>query len=65
VLQGESPATIHDEDVGQDAILPYIAADFHRTAQVTFQNPYSSLNPRKTVRDIVSVPAHPHHPLVN
>jgi oligopeptide/dipeptide ABC transporter ATP-binding protein len=43
-------------DVGQDGILPYIAADFHRTAQIIFQNPYSSLNPRKTVRDIVSVP---------
>jgi oligopeptide/dipeptide ABC transporter ATP-binding protein len=42
--------------VGQDAILPYIATDFHRTAQIIFQNPYSSLNPRKTVRDIVSVP---------
>jgi oligopeptide/dipeptide ABC transporter ATP-binding protein len=42
-------------DVGQDGILPYIAADFHRTAQIIFQNPYSSLNPRKTVRDIVSV----------
>jgi len=44
------------EDVGQDGILPYIAADFYRTAQIIFQNPYSSLNPRKTVRDIVSVP---------
>ena len=39
-----------------DGILPYVAADFHRTAQIIFQNPYSSLNPRKTVRDIVSVP---------
>jgi oligopeptide/dipeptide ABC transporter ATP-binding protein len=35
---------------------PLVAADFHRTAQIIFQNPYSSLNPRKTVRDIVSVP---------
>jgi oligopeptide/dipeptide ABC transporter ATP-binding protein len=30
--------------------------DFHRVAQIVFQNPYLSLNPRKTVRDILSVP---------
>jgi len=42
--------------VGRDGISPHTAADFHRTAQIIFQNPYSSLNPRKTVRDIVSVP---------
>ncbi len=29
---------------------------FCQTAQIIFQNPYSSLNPRKTVRQIVSVP---------
>ncbi|MFQ5857665.1 MAG: ABC transporter ATP-binding protein [Anaerolineae bacterium] len=29
---------------------------FHRLAQIIFQNPYSSLNPRKTVRDIIGVP---------
>jgi len=47
VLQGESsPINGH----------PIMATDFHRTAQIIFQNPYSSLNPRKTVRDIVSVP---------
>lgn len=27
--------------------------DFHRIAQIIFQNPYSSLNPRKTVREII------------
>ncbi|TEU22093.1 MAG: ABC transporter ATP-binding protein [Anaerolineales bacterium] len=47
VLQGESPSTNGH---------PLIATDFHRMAQIIFQNPYSSLNPRKTVRDIVSVP---------
>ncbi|MFC2053065.1 ABC transporter ATP-binding protein [Chloroflexota bacterium] len=30
--------------------------NFHRVAQIIFQNPYSSLNPRKTVRDILSAP---------
>ena len=30
--------------------------DFHRAAQIIFQNPYASLNPRKTVRDILDVP---------
>jgi oligopeptide/dipeptide ABC transporter ATP-binding protein len=29
---------------------------FHRLTQMIFQNPYSSLNPRKTVYQIVSVP---------
>lgn len=29
---------------------------FYQRAQIIFQNPYSSLNPRKTVRQIVSVP---------
>lgn len=29
---------------------------FYHIAQIIFQNPYSSLNPRKTVREIVSVP---------
>ena len=46
-LEGESPSSNG---------RPLVAADFHRTAQIIFQNPYSSLNPRKTVRDIVSVP---------
>lgn len=30
--------------------------DYHRVAQLIFQNPYSSLNPRKTVRQILAVP---------
>jgi len=29
---------------------------FYQTTQLIFQNPYSSLNPRKTVRQILSVP---------
>jgi oligopeptide/dipeptide ABC transporter ATP-binding protein len=29
---------------------------YHRVAQIIFQNPYSSLNPRKTVRDIITTP---------
>jgi len=29
---------------------------YHRVAQIIFQNPYSSLNPRKTVRDIITSP---------
>ncbi len=29
---------------------------FREKAQIIFQNPYSSLNPRKTVRDIIAVP---------
>jgi len=29
---------------------------YHQVAQIIFQNPYSSLNPRKTVREIISNP---------
>ncbi|MBI5304474.1 MAG: ATP-binding cassette domain-containing protein [Chloroflexi bacterium] len=29
---------------------------FYRMAQIIFQNPYASLNPRKTVREIIAVP---------
>ena len=29
---------------------------YHQVTQIIFQNPYSSLNPRKTVRDIISTP---------
>jgi oligopeptide/dipeptide ABC transporter ATP-binding protein len=35
---------------------PMDRLSFYRRAQIIFQNPYSSLNPRKTVRQIVSVP---------
>ncbi|MCP4165119.1 MAG: ATP-binding cassette domain-containing protein [Chloroflexi bacterium] len=31
-------------------------APFYQLTQIVFQNPYSSLNPRKTVRDILTVP---------
>ncbi|HHW92825.1 MAG TPA: ATP-binding cassette domain-containing protein [Firmicutes bacterium] len=30
--------------------------EFRKEAQIIFQNPYASLNPRKTVREILSVP---------
>ncbi len=32
--------------------------NYHQVAQIIFQNPYSSLNPRKTVRQIISTPLH-------
>jgi len=36
---------------GQEVRTP-----FYRVAQIIFQNPYASLNPRKTVREIIAVP---------
>lgn len=33
-----------------------VRVPYYRLTQVIFQNPYSSLNPRKTVREILSVP---------
>jgi oligopeptide/dipeptide ABC transporter ATP-binding protein len=32
------------------------SVSYHRVAQIIFQNPYSSLNPRKTVREIIGTP---------
>jgi oligopeptide/dipeptide ABC transporter ATP-binding protein len=39
-----------------DKTSPLAKLGFYRVAQVIFQNPYSSLNPRKTVREIIAVP---------
>ena len=33
-----------------------VRVPYYRVTQIVFQNPYSSLNPRKTVREILSVP---------
>ncbi len=45
LLQGEPFSTRRDK-----------AHRFRQKCQIIFQNPYSSLNPRKTVRDILSAP---------
>ena len=42
------------EDIGQCSQAGLLR--FREKAQIIFQNPYASLNPRKTVRDILSVP---------
>jgi len=41
---------------GKDVAQGLDELTFRRMAQIIFQNPYASLNPRKTVREIVSVP---------
>ncbi len=43
--------TVHVQQRGATVQEP-----FYRVAQIIFQNPYASLNPRKTVRQILSVP---------
>lgn len=64
LFQGHS---ISAEDASQEAVLfdnglalprkePLDRLSFYQTTQIIFQNPYSSLNPRKTVRQIISVP---------
>ena len=64
LFQGRS---IDAKDAAQEAILfdngqqvpehPLLdRLGFYQMTQIIFQNPYSSLNPRKTVRQIVSVP---------
>ncbi|MEW5720798.1 MAG: ATP-binding cassette domain-containing protein, partial [Chloroflexota bacterium] len=39
-----------------DKSTPIERLGFYRVAQVIFQNPYSSLNPRKTIREIIATP---------
>jgi oligopeptide/dipeptide ABC transporter ATP-binding protein len=41
---------------GKEKSTPIERLGFYRVAQVIFQNPYSSLNPCKTIREIVSTP---------
>jgi oligopeptide/dipeptide ABC transporter ATP-binding protein len=64
LFQGHS---INAEDASQEAVLfdnglappkkeLLDRLSFYQTTQIIFQNPYSSLNPRKTVRQIISVP---------
>ncbi len=43
---------VEDKNGKQDSI----EINYHRVAQIIFQNPYSSLNPRKTVREIIGTP---------
>ncbi|NOX62971.1 MAG: ATP-binding cassette domain-containing protein [Chloroflexi bacterium] len=43
-------------DAGRTAGNGAESYSFHRMAQIVFQNPYSSLNPRKTVRQILAAP---------
>ena len=52
-LNGDRVTVVYDHQG-----LPQEAANvkFYRLAQVIFQNPYSSLNPRKTIRDILGTP---------
>jgi oligopeptide/dipeptide ABC transporter ATP-binding protein len=58
---------IDAKDTQQEALLfdngltvpgrqPLGRLSFYQKTQIVFQNPYSSLNPRKTVRQIISVP---------
>jgi oligopeptide/dipeptide ABC transporter ATP-binding protein len=49
-------AVLFDEGVAVAEGKPFTRLGFYQTTQLIFQNPYSSLNPRKTVRQIVSVP---------
>lgn len=41
---------------GKEKSTPTERLGFYRVAQVIFQNPYSSLNPRKTIREIIATP---------
>ena len=49
-------AVILDDAAEVKRSIPPEGLSFYRMTQMIFQNPYSSLNPRKTVRQIVSVP---------
>ena len=47
---------VFDDGLGVPGHKPLSRLGFYQMTQIIFQNPYSSLNPRKTVRQIVSVP---------
>ena len=49
-------AVLFEDRVGTEREVPPEGLSFYRMTQIIFQNPYSSLNPRKTVRQILSVP---------
>lgn len=54
-----SPVSNGTATVAQDrsgAPVAPVQVPYYRLTQVIFQNPYSSLNPRKTIREILSVP---------
>lgn len=52
-LNGDRVTVLYDrQGQPQDAA----SVKFYRLAQIIFQNPYSSLNPRKTIREIISSP---------
>ena len=46
---------------GQDADAPQVRDVFRRNVQMIFQDPYSSLDPRMTVEDIISEPLRNYH----
>ena len=49
------PVVNHQVKISRNGETPESVPYYHLT-QIVFQNPYSSLNPRKTVRDILTVP---------
>jgi oligopeptide/dipeptide ABC transporter ATP-binding protein len=52
---GPKAVLVADETNAPRQVAPE-GLSFYRMTQIIFQNPYSSLNPRKTVRQIISVP---------
>jgi len=55
-IEPRSRAVEEQRGGGVPTSAPLLTGDFHRLAQLIFQNPYSSLNPRKSVRQIIAVP---------
>jgi oligopeptide/dipeptide ABC transporter ATP-binding protein len=54
--QASQESVIFDNGLRVQDYRVFDRLSFYQTAQIIFQNPYSSLNPRKTVRQIVAVP---------
>jgi oligopeptide/dipeptide ABC transporter ATP-binding protein len=52
----EQEAMLFDDGLAVPDSKAFSRLSFYQMTQLIFQNPYSSLNPRKTVRQIVSVP---------
>jgi oligopeptide/dipeptide ABC transporter ATP-binding protein len=56
VKGGSQEAVLFDDGEQVPGQSLWDRLSFYQMTQIIFQNPYSSLNPRKTVRQIVSVP---------
>lgn len=60
-LYDKSGGEVHFEEKDIHQLNPKEKFDFHKKMQMIFQDPYASLNPRSTVREIIAEPMEVHN----